>query len=126
LFTGCLVLSSLPLLYFWTGPQFTPQQVLIFVSASFLFMSVLAIGLATYTAENYPNHLRALGGGVAGAWQRLASMVGPLMVGWVLGHGGVNAVFGVFGLFALAGGIIALIWANETRGQVLEELSQAA
>jgi putative MFS transporter len=93
------------------------------VSGSFFFCSFLALGLATYTAEIYPTQLRALGGGVASAWQRAASMAGPIMVGWVLPHWGLNAVFVVFGLFALMGCLVTLFFAIETRGQVLERLS---
>jgi MFS transporter, putative metabolite:H+ symporter len=123
LFITGLVVGSLPLLVFALGGQYSAQGVLYLVCLSFLFVTPLALGLATYTAENYPTQLRALGGGVAGGWQRGASMVGPIMVGWILPHWGLNAVFVVFGLFALAGGILALFCAIETKDQVLERLS---
>jgi putative MFS transporter len=84
-------------------------------------MSLLS--LATYTAEIYPTHLRALGGGVASAWQRGASTVGTIMVGVILPLWGINAVFVMFGLFAAMGAIVALVSAVETRGQVLEKVS---
>ena len=84
-------------------------------------MSLLS--LATYTAEIYPTHQRALGGGVASAWQCGASVVGTTLVGWVLPYYGINAVFVMFGLFALMGAIVAAFFAVETRGQVLERLS---
>jgi hypothetical protein len=47
------------------------------------------------------------------------------VVGWVLPNWGVNAVFVVFGGFAVTGAVVAYLWANETRGQVLEILSPA-
>jgi MFS transporter, putative metabolite:H+ symporter len=123
LFITGLCVGALPLLYFVTGGQRSAPEVLTLVCLAFLFITPLALGLATYTAENYPTQLRALGGGVAGAWQRGASMVGPLAVGWVLPAWGINAVFVMFGISAALGGILALIAANETRGQVLERLS---
>ncbi|HEX3970108.1 MAG TPA: MFS transporter [Stellaceae bacterium] len=118
-----LGICSLPLLAFAFLGQLSALEVLLIVSGSFFFCSFLALGLATYTAEIYPTQLRALGGGVASAWQRAASMAGPIMVGWVLPHWGLNSVFVVFGLFALMGCVVTLFFAIETRGQVLERLS---
>ena len=118
-----LGVCSLPLLSFAFLGQLSAIEVLLIVSGSFFFCSFLALGLATYTAEIYPTQLRALGGGVASAWQRAASMAGPIMVGWVLPHWGLNSVFVVFGLFALMGCLVTLFFAIETRGQVLERLS---
>src|SRR5262249_23621706 len=116
---GCV-----PLLLFAIGSTTAnPESVLALTCLSFMFISLLALSLATYTAENYPTHLRAGGGGVAGGWQGGASMVGPLMVGWLLPHWGLNSVFVVMGAFAFVGALIASFFAIETRGQVLERLS---
>jgi putative MFS transporter len=123
LFMLGLFLGSLMLLAFWFPAERSASDVLIMICLGFMFISPLALGLATYTAESYPNHLRALGGGVAGAWQRAASMVGPLLVGFVLPRGGPDMVFFMFGLFALVGAALMFLFAHETRGQVLEELS---
>jgi putative MFS transporter len=114
---------SVPLLCFLFLGQLSALQTLLTVSGAFFFCSFLALGLATYTAEIYPTQLRALGGGVASAWQRAASMAGPIMVGWVLPHWGLNYVFVVFGVFSLLGCLITAFFAIETRGQVLERLS---
>ena len=118
-------LCSLPLLSFVFLGQLSALTVLLVVSGAFIFCSFLALGLATYTAEIYPTHLRALGGGVASAWQRGASYAGPVVVGLILPHYGVNAVFVLFGLFALMGCLVTAIFAIETRSQVLERLSPA-
>jgi putative MFS transporter len=123
LFSIGLLVGCLPLLAFLFVTQPDAQTVLWLVSLSFMFITPLALGLATYTAESYPNHMRALGGGVAGGWQRGASMVGPFVVGQILPLWGLNWVFVVFGLVALVGGLICVTWAIETRGQVLEKLS---
>ncbi len=118
-------LCCLPLLSFVFLGQQSALSVLMIVSGSFIFCSFLALGLATYTAEIYPTHLRALGGGVASAWQRAASYAGPVVVGFILPRYGINAVFVVFGLFALMGFLVTLFFAIETRAKVLEHLSPA-
>ena len=122
-FTAAFLLGSLPLLFFATGGSRSAQEVLAIVCVGFLFTNALALGMATYTAENYPNQLRALGGGIAAAWQRGASMVGPFVVGIVLPKYGPDAVFVMFGVVALIGAAICLLFAIETRGRVLEELA---
>jgi len=94
-------------------------------TSGFFFLGFSLLSLATYTAEIYPTHLRALGGGVASAWQRGASMVGTTLVGFILPYWGINAVFVMFGLFALMGAVTAILFAIETRAQVLEQLSPA-
>jgi hypothetical protein len=43
----------------------------------------------------------------------------------VLPHYGINAVFVMFGLFALMGAIVTALFAVETRAQILERLSPA-
>jgi putative MFS transporter len=120
-----LGVCALPLLSFAFIGQLSALGVLLVVSGSFFFCSFLALGLATYTAEIYPTHLRALGGGVASAWQRAASYAGPVMVGFILPRYGINSVFVVFGLFALMGCLVAFFFLIETRAQVLERLSPA-
>jgi MFS transporter, putative metabolite:H+ symporter len=120
-----LGVCCVPLLSFAFLGKVSALTVLLIVSGSFFFCSFLALGLATYTAEIYPTHLRALGGGVASAWQRAASMAGPLVVGWILPRWGLNAVFVAFGLSALMGAIVAIFFAIETRSHVLEKLSPA-
>lgn len=124
-FGSAFALGALPLLTFLGGGDRTAQEVLIIAAIGFGFVNALAVGLATYTAENYPNQLRALGGGIAGAWQRAASMVGPFVVGIVLPKWGPDAVFVMFGIVALLGAAITFLFAIETRGKVLEELAPA-
>jgi MFS transporter, putative metabolite:H+ symporter len=119
--TGC----SIPLLAFAFLPPLTAIGTLAVTTAGFFFLGFSLLSLATYTAEIYPTHLRALGGGVASAWQRGASMVGTTVVGFILPYWGINAVFVMFGLFALMGAVVAVFFAIETRAQVLEQLSPA-
>jgi len=119
--TGC----SVALLSFAFLPPLSAVGTLAVATAGFFFLSPTLLSLATYTAEIYPTHLRALGGGVASAWQRGASVVGTTVVGWVLPSFGINAVFVMFGLFALMGAIVTFFFAIETRAQVLERVSPA-
>jgi putative MFS transporter len=116
---GCCV----PLISFAFLPQLTAAATLAVATTGFFFLSLSLISLATYTAEIYPTHLRALGGGVASAWQRGASMVGTTVVGLILPTWGINAVFVMFGLFALMGAVVTFFFAVETRAQVLERVS---
>jgi putative MFS transporter len=120
-FSGCCIF----LLSFAFLPQLSAVGTLIVTTAGFFFLGFALLSLATYTAEIYPTHLRALGGGVASAWQRSASMVGTTLVGFILPYWGINAVFVMFGLFALMGAVVTVFFAIETRGQVLETLSPA-
>ncbi len=55
--------------------------------------------LYAVTPEIYPTSLRATGAGWAAACGRLASIVAPLMVPWLLGIGGSGLTFTVFGVF---------------------------
>jgi len=119
---GCCVF----LLSFAFLPQLSAAGTLAIATGGFFCLSSTLLSLATYTAEIYPTHLRALGGGIASAWQRGASVVGTTVVGWVLPYYGINAVFVMFGLFALMGAVVAFFFAIETRARVLEHVSPVA
>jgi MFS transporter, putative metabolite:H+ symporter len=99
-----------------------PHRVLFFVSAAFFCSSVLSIGLYLYTPELYPTRARAVAVGAATAWLRLASMVGPTVVGIMIGSG-LESVFLAFGAVAAVAALVTAIFAIETKGRVLEELS---
>jgi putative MFS transporter len=76
-----------------------------------------------YMAENYPNHLRALGNGTSSIWQRLSSVVTPYLVGLILPAYGVAGVFGMFAVLAIIGGVTCALFSVETSRKTLEELS---
>lgn len=122
-FGTALILGGLPLLPLWHAGSMTPVVVLTWVCVSLFWINSVAVGLGTYTGEIYPTHLRALGGGVAGAWQRGASMIGPLLVGFILPVAGIGAVFILFAVVAILGGISCFLLAVETKGRTLEQLS---
>jgi putative MFS transporter len=123
LFTGGLLCSAIPLLILFFNPGFGAYPVMALAMLASAFNSILALGLSTYNAELYPTELRAVGTGIGNAWVRFASVIGPFFIGWAIPSFGLGAVFLVFALFAIAGGIVAYGFAPETKGRVLEELS---
>jgi putative MFS transporter len=104
------------------NPQPTADQVLTYVAIAYFFVSTINIGAFLYTPELYPTRSRALGVGTATAWLRLASMIGPTAVGFMIA-GGLPSVFWMFATVALIAAIITGAFAIETKGRVLEEVS---
>jgi putative MFS transporter len=98
------------------------MAVLVCVSIAFFFSSVLSIGVYLYTPELYPTRARAIGVSTATAWLRLASMIGPAVVGAMM-SGGLPNVFLAFGVVAAIAALITALFAVETKGRVLEEIS---
>ena len=115
--------TALPLLSFTVIDASNPETILVRVCITYFFLSVLVLSLGLYTAEIYANNMRALGSGVAAAWQRSAATAGPLIVGGLLPNFGLNTVFVFFGCLISFALIIALFFVIETRGRVLEQLS---
>jgi putative MFS transporter len=98
----------------------------------FIVLSTLSYGLIgsiaavvyLYTPEIYPTRMRAVGTGVATSWLRVASAIGPALIGFMLGKGGgVDAVFLMFAVVAIVG-LIAATRMIETRNLRLEEISR--
>jgi putative MFS transporter len=74
--------------------------------------------LYAVTPEVYPTALRGTGAGSAAAFGRIASILAPLSVPWLLDLGGTGLVFTVFGVaFALAAA--AALALPEWRGRAL-------
>jgi len=100
----------------------SPQRVLLLVSCGYFFVSVLSIGVYVYTPELYPTRARAIAVGTATAWLRLASILGPAIVGFIVGSG-LGAVFLVFATVGVIGAIVTGLFAIETKRRVLEDIS---
>ena len=75
-----------------------------------------------YTPEIYPTRMRAIGTGLATSWLRLASAVGPALVGFMVGQGGISSVFVLFACISVIGALAASQMI-ETRGRQLEEIA---
>lgn len=117
--------SAIPLLIL--AALAVPGAGLVFLMAMFIlasaFNSILALGLSTYTAELYPTEMRSIGVGIGNAWVRFAAIIGPVFLGWARPHIGLNAVYAVYAMFAVIGGLTVIFLAVETKGRVLEILS---
>jgi MFS transporter, putative metabolite:H+ symporter len=122
-YTAAFFLAAVPMLILAALGATSAQEVLIFATATYAIIQTVTFSLYLYSAELYPTRLRAVGAGFGSAWLRIASSIGPLLVGWVVGSYSINYVFVVFGIVLAVGGIICLLFAPETKGRVLEELS---
>ncbi len=122
-FTAAFAGSAIALLTLWIIGPTTPERVLVLSTVSFMCVSTLSLSMYLYTSEIYPTRVRAIGGGTATAWLRIASIVGPMIVGTLVARGGLGTVFLVFGSTVLFAAVIVALFAVETRGRVLEEVS---
>jgi MFS transporter, putative metabolite:H+ symporter len=111
-------------------PTPTAQQVLICMTIAYFFVSTINIGVYLYTPELYPTRVRAFGVGTATAWLRFASIIGPIVVGQMIGARLTPAqipdlpkVFLAFAAVAAVAAVITALFAVETKGRVLEEAS---
>jgi putative MFS transporter len=122
-FVAAFLGSAAALLTLWyIGPD-TPLRVLVLGSLSNMCVSTLSLAVYLYTPELYPTRTRALAVGTATAWLRLASIIGPNVVGTMVARSQLKSVFLAFGLVALAAALIVGFFAIETKGRVLEEIS---
>jgi len=111
-------------------PHPTAEQVLISMTIAYFFVSTINIGVYLYTPELYPTRVRALGVGTGTAWLRFASIIGPTVVGMMIGARLTPAqipdlpkVFLAFAAVAAIAAAITALFAVETKGRVLEEAS---
>ncbi|MEK2473751.1 MFS transporter [Streptomyces noursei] len=118
-FTGtALALGTLALAGAVSG-----EQVALFASCSTFFVYAINAGLYLYTPELYPTRNRAKGAAFGGLWNRAGVILGPIVVGTILGAGGsLILVFAQLAGIAAVGAVIGL-FAIETKGKTLEELN---
>ncbi|HLH95323.1 MAG TPA: MFS transporter [Xanthobacteraceae bacterium] len=110
------------LLLWWIGPS-SAQRVMVLTTFSYMGISTLSLALYLYTAELYPTRVRALGTGTATAWLRLASILGPQVFGNARVGTDIGGPFLTFGFVLLAACVVVGLFATETKGRVLEEIS---
>jgi putative MFS transporter len=106
----------------WSNPVAIAAVVFLLTTSNYF----IAIGLGSvhvYATEIYPTRMRALGAGTAMAWLRVAQVVSPLIIGWLLSHFGATSVFLLLAVMGVIGGITVAIAAIETKGRRLEEIS---
>ncbi|MGW2181816.1 MFS transporter [Streptomyces sp. NPDC001732] len=98
-------------------------KVAVFASCTTFFVYAINAGLYLYSPELYPTANRARGAAFGGVWNRLGVILGPVIVGAILGAGGgLGLVFAQLACVAVVGAVIAL-FAVETKGRTLEELN---
>ncbi|HLN36612.1 MAG TPA: MFS transporter [Xanthobacteraceae bacterium] len=125
-FAGGFLLAAVPLLVATFAPSLSALGLAALATLAFGAMGMIPGSLGMYTAENYPNHLRAIGNGATSVSQRLSSVISPYLVGMILPAYGVGGVYGMFAVFAIVGGITCALFSMETAGKTLEELSPSA
>ena len=97
-------------------------SVIVWATLSYAIIGTANAVLYLYTPEIYPTRMRAIGTGLATSWLRLASAVGPAVVGVMVGARGVNSVFLMFAGVAAVGALAATRMI-ETRDRRLEEIA---
>ena len=122
-YTVGYLLGAVPLFVAAFMPDIGALGLAACATLAFGAMGMIPGSLGMYTAENYPNHLRAIGHGATSISQRLSSVIAPYMVGLILPRYGVGGVFGMFAAFAVIGGVTSALFALETANKTLEELS---
>jgi putative MFS transporter len=78
--------------------------------------------LYLYTPEVYPTRMRVIGTGLATSWLRIASAVGPTVVGFMVAAKGIRSVFLMFAAASIVGTLAARRMI-ETRDRRLEEIA---
>jgi len=122
LFTIAFFGAGAALVVLWQLGTGSVLQFMICSGVAYYFAGLSVLGAYLYTPEIYPTRARAFGTALSTAWLRLASMVGPLIVGFFIA-GGIGTVFLVFAAFSFAAGIAVVLFAIETTGKPLEEIS---
>ena len=97
--------------------------VIVLSTLSYGLIGSIAAVVYLYTPGIYPTRMRAIGTGVATSWLRIGSAIGPTLVGFMLGRGGVDSVFLMFAAVALVG-LLAATRMIETRNLRLEEIAR--
>lgn len=97
--------------------------VIVLSTLSYGLIGSIAAVVYLYTPEIYPTRMRAIGTGVATSWLRAASAIGPTLIGFMLGQGGVDSVFLMFAGVAVLG-LIASTQMVETRNLRLEDIAR--
>jgi putative MFS transporter len=105
----------------WVGAQ-SVGTVMVLATLSYGIIGSVNAVLYLYTPEIYPTRMRALGTGFATAWLRLASAVGPFVVGMMINASGTASVFLMFAAVSLVG-TMAATRVIETRARRLEEIA---
>lgn len=123
LFMIALFGAAAALLSIWFVGLTSVPQFVVLSGIAYYFAGLSVLGIYLYTPEIYPTRARAIGTALGTAWLRLASMVGPLIVGFFVADG-IGTVFLVFASVAIVAGIVVTSLAIETTNRSLEDISR--
>jgi putative MFS transporter len=98
------------------------KSVVVLASVSYFFINTTALALYVYTPECYPTRFRAFGTSVGTAWQRVAAVVGPVVVGALMAGQQIKYVFGLYCLVSIIGLVVSFA-ITETANKPLEQIS---
>jgi putative MFS transporter len=118
---GGLVFAAMPLLTLaaWRPSEDVGIFAMFLITQTAIFCATFT--LWPYTAEIYPTSVRALGLGYGSSVGRGASMLMPLLVGFVMSKGApIQIVLTIFGIFALTALVVWITRTHETAGKPLE------
>jgi MFS transporter, putative metabolite:H+ symporter len=119
---GAFVIGAALLVILGLAGGHNVARVVILATLSYGIVGTANAVLYLYTPEIYPTRMRAIGTGMATAWLRLASAVGPPLAGVIVQAQGVYAVFLIFAVVSVAGAF-ASARMIETRDRSLEEIA---
>jgi len=97
-------------------------SVMILGTLGYGFIGSINAVLYLYKPEIYPTRMRAIGTGLATSWLRIASAVGPALVGIMVDAQGIRSVFLMFAGVSIAGALAATCMV-ETSDRRLEEIA---
>ena len=122
-FTGAFLGAAIFLVLLWQQGKASAEVLLALTSLSYYFIGSISVALWLYTPEIYPTRIRALGSGLGTVWYRIATAIAPLLVGLIVMRYSLSHAFAMFAITAFFGAVITGIFAIETKGRVLEEIS---
>jgi putative MFS transporter len=123
LFSYGFALCAVALLSLWQLGRVSPQTLLTLTACCQFATGGMSCAIWLYAPELFPTRMRALGSAVGTAWYRVAVVLAPIFVGLIVTHYSLASAFAMFGSVAAFGAIITSLFAVETRGRVLEEVS---
>ena len=109
---GTLALGFAALVFLAQGRALSEPLMLTALTIVFSSIVSCVVILGTYTSENYPTALRGSAVGVANSWQRIAAVLGPIAIGWILQNGGLSSVYAMLAGFGCPRGGGLPFWWN--------------
>jgi putative MFS transporter len=118
----CFLIGAVALAVLGVTGAHNVMSVIVLATFSYGIIGSVNAVLYLYTPEIYPTRMRAIGTGLATSWLRIASAVGPAIVGFMVTAQGIGSVFLMFAATGLLG-MFAAFGMIETRARRLEEIS---